>query len=166
MGNSLTSDIDNDSLAGEEKSSRGSARCQTDGARLKIYLHEQCLTRYLTPSSFCHSWSFDCCSTSKKRRGYDFSLSTPFLSLFHSSFLLALERLPCVNIPGEPTLYFDAPAVWSYKGVELQAKCLTFRRGNEDHAFRMLVDQPANQVDLLECQLDRVEVLRGARHVS
>lgn len=35
MGNSLTSDNDNDSPAGREEKL---SRCQTDGARLKIYL--------------------------------------------------------------------------------------------------------------------------------
>lgn len=164
----MTSDIEPVSITIHSRAGEkiGWARCQTNAraienlsSRIAEKMENKYLTRYLT--RIPHFVALDpltvarlSSATSKKRRGCDFSLSTPFLSL---SLPLPANRHCTLT---------RRPYGWSYKGVELQAKCLTFRRGNEDHAFRMLVDQPTNQVDLLECQLHRVEVLRGARHVG
>lgn len=42
----------------------------------------------------------------------------------------------------------------------------TFGRCNEDHTLRVLVDQPSNEIDLLERPLNGVEMLGSAGHVG
>lgn len=49
--------------------------------------------------------------------------------------------------------------------INARMKVRTFRRGNEDHTFWMLVNQSANKVNLFQGQLHRVEMLRRAGHI-